>query len=127
LTNLEVWRRASLITIALQAWKLEHGWLPDRLEQLVGTHLDALPRDPWSGSDFGYRPQGFPNAILFLGQIVDAGQPLLWSVGALDGRIEAVENKAGETVFVALSENGLAHSLDQPPMSWGVCIPFVLW
>jgi len=126
LTNLEVWRRATLLTIALEAWKVEHGGLPDRLEQLVGTYLAELPQDPWNGSNFGYRPEGFPNDVHFYGQTVDADEPLLWSVGALDGRIEARENKAGKRFFIALSDNELNRNPNQPPTTWGVCLPFVI-
>jgi hypothetical protein len=38
--------------MALIAWRHEHGRLPDRLEDLVGTYLNHLPLDPLTGKQF---------------------------------------------------------------------------
>lgn len=48
-------RRAARLVLALQAWRLEHRHLPDKLERLV---LDGIALDPLSGEFFVYRPQG---------------------------------------------------------------------
>jgi hypothetical protein len=52
--------RATVIVMALNAWKAEHGELPDRLEQLVGSELDRLPLDPLFALPFQYYPRGTP-------------------------------------------------------------------
>lgn len=41
---------ATLLVCALNLWHREHGELPERLEELVPTHLSELPADPWDGA-----------------------------------------------------------------------------
>ena len=48
-------RRAATLLLALEAWKAQHGRFPDTLDELVGTYLDRLPLDPYSGKPFLYR------------------------------------------------------------------------
>jgi hypothetical protein len=50
--------RATLIVLALEAWKIEHGQLPDRLDQLVPAELAALPLDSVCAKQFLYYPHG---------------------------------------------------------------------
>ena len=50
--------RATLIVLALEAWKIDHGQLPDRLDQLAPTELASLPLDPVYAKPFLYYPQG---------------------------------------------------------------------
>ena len=52
--------RATLIILALEAWKREHGHLPDTLEKLVGAGLDRVPLDPLYAYSFLYYPTGIP-------------------------------------------------------------------
>lgn len=52
--------RATVIIMALNAWKAEHGKLPDRLDELVGSQLDRLPLDPLFAQPFQYFPRGTP-------------------------------------------------------------------
>jgi len=47
--------RATLIVLALEAWRIEHGQLPDRLDQLVPAEL---PLDPVWAKPFLYYPHG---------------------------------------------------------------------
>jgi hypothetical protein len=47
-------RRATIIVLALEAFRLEHGNLPKSLYELAGNYLDFLPLDPYSGRDFVY-------------------------------------------------------------------------
>jgi hypothetical protein len=54
--------RATTIILALEAWKAEHGRLPDKLEQLVPTELAAVPLDPVWAEPFLYYPQGVAQA-----------------------------------------------------------------
>jgi ABC-type transport system involved in multi-copper enzyme maturation permease subunit len=58
----EARRRGTLLVLALEAYRLDHGKLPDSLDALVGDYLDALPRDPYSGTQFRYFPDGLPAA-----------------------------------------------------------------
>lgn len=60
LASFESNRRATIITLALEAYRLEKGKVPESLDQLVGTEFDTLPLDPYSGHKFLYFPQGIP-------------------------------------------------------------------
>jgi hypothetical protein len=80
--------RATCLVLALAAWKLEHGELPDTLDDLVGPYLTKLPPDPHTGEPFRYLPQGIPIAITEPDSVddepidlVSAGQPFIWSTG----------------------------------------------
>ena len=56
-------RRANCVVLALMAWKLEHGQLPDKLDELVGPYLKKLPLDPHStGLPFKYFPKGISDS-----------------------------------------------------------------
>jgi hypothetical protein len=59
----ETRRRAVRLQLALAAWRAERGQLPRRLDELVGTELDALPTDPFTGQSFLYRPDGFERPV----------------------------------------------------------------
>jgi hypothetical protein len=91
----ETRRRVARLQLALAAWRIEHERLPGSLEELVGTELDSLPVDPFTGLPFQYLPEGaeadVPNRNA---QELDiwteedeaegnlaAGTPLLWSSG----------------------------------------------
>ena len=65
--ELRMKRDATLVAIALEQWRREHGRWPERLEQLVPKHLEAVPSDQFDGLDLRYlaRSEG----------------PLLYSVG----------------------------------------------
>jgi hypothetical protein len=68
--------RATLIVLALEAWKIDHGQLPDRLDQLVPTELASLPLDPVYAKPFLYYPQGLAergdSRILLSGAVEDS-------------------------------------------------------
>ena len=81
-------RRATCLVLALTAWKLEHGQLPDTLDELVGSYLTKLRPDPHTGEPFRYFRQGIPIAITETNSaddepvdLVSAGQPFVWSTG----------------------------------------------
>ena len=44
--------RANRLALAVLLWRLDHGGLPERLEDLVPHYLDALPRDARTGGPF---------------------------------------------------------------------------
>jgi hypothetical protein len=89
---LETKRRATYILLALEAWKLEHGSLPKKLDALVGPYFDRLPEDPFSGEPFRYFPDGLPVSLRwsqlsggwtteeYRGEL-PANTPFLWSIG----------------------------------------------
>jgi len=76
-------RRTTLVLLAIEAWRLEHGRLPDKLEDLVGPYFDQLPVDPYSGVGFLWFPEGYGTPIAGGRQspALDAGRPFLWSAG----------------------------------------------
>jgi ABC-2 family transporter protein len=82
LVEFEALRRGTMIVLALQAYRLEHGKLPDSLDQLAdispnsgnaanlplpihaqpanGAFFQFVPLDPYSGEPFRYFPRGLP-------------------------------------------------------------------
>ena len=82
---------ATRLVLALEAWKLEHGRLPKRLDELVGHGLDRLPVDPYStsGESFRYLPAGLDMPLRSVGTLggwatvgtIPADTPLVWSMG----------------------------------------------
>ena len=62
--KVETYRRATRLILALEAWKLDHGGLPQSLEDLQGKYLDQLPVDPYTGNAFDYAPQGLPYYVV---------------------------------------------------------------
>lgn len=86
----ETRRRAILIRLALVAWGLEHGRLPDKLERLVGVYFTRLPTDPFTGKPFEYFPEGSPFALRWAEPRTIAEQrlaphtPFVWSAGLSD-------------------------------------------
>lgn len=65
--------------VALSAFERENGALPDTLDALVPTYLDAIPRDPWDGAPLRY----------------DRERRLVWAIGP-DG---VDEGGSGEPVL----------------------------
>jgi len=78
-------RRATLIVLALEAWKAKHGMLPATLGELMGDSLDKIPLDPYSGQSFRYLPEGLPKNPWIdkdpRWASIRPGQPLAWSTG----------------------------------------------
>ena len=85
-------RRAAMLALALEAYKLEHKKLPASLDDLVDKYFETLPLDPYSGQKFVYLPDGIPapNNPLDRAQFqeqyrafgpIAAGVPCLWSPG----------------------------------------------
>jgi ABC-2 family transporter protein len=77
LVEFEALRRGTMIVLALQAYRLEHGELPDSLDKLAedshvngetgeasqkakGAFFQYVPLDPFSGQPFRYFPTGLP-------------------------------------------------------------------
>jgi len=60
LTDYEAGRRGTILQLALESYRLQHGRLPTSLNDLVGAYFDKLPTDPYSGNEFVYFAQGIP-------------------------------------------------------------------
>ncbi len=60
LAKFETTRRATMIILALEAYRLEHGTLPQTLAELKGTYFDKVPLDPYAALPFVYFRDGLP-------------------------------------------------------------------
>jgi hypothetical protein len=81
---LENHRRATLILLALQVYKLDRGTYPKTLDELAGTYLDRLPIDPYSVEPYRYYPDGLKVWMHSPGmdfQLISSGmdKPFIWS------------------------------------------------
>ncbi len=63
LGRVETRRRVVRLQLAAEAFKAEHGQLPETLDELVGTYLDRMPIDLHSGLPFVYLSKGLPMSI----------------------------------------------------------------
>jgi hypothetical protein len=57
-------RRGEMIVMALMAYRLEHGKLPNSLAELHGAYLKRWPLDPYSGLEFRYFPDTVDPAFI---------------------------------------------------------------
>jgi hypothetical protein len=86
LSYAETHRRVACLILAMEAWRLEHGSLPKKQEELVGAYLTQLPLDPFSGQPFWYFPDGY-NVVcggqtnIAKGQNLSPSAPFVWSYG----------------------------------------------
>jgi hypothetical protein len=87
-TEMAAFRRAVRLCLLLEAWKLRHGKLPGDLNELVGPDLDRVPIDPFTGTHFGYFPEGLIIPLHwhqaldhnFRG-VIEEKTPFVWSAG----------------------------------------------
>ena len=64
--EVEVYRRATRLIMAVEAWKLEHGALPKALADLTDKkYLEQLPVDPYTGRAFRYEPHGIAGLVVW--------------------------------------------------------------
>jgi hypothetical protein len=80
--------RMTQLFIALRCYQLEHGKLPDSLDDLAPEYLPAVPTDPFTGRPFGYEPTG--------------ERPRIWSVGP-DQKTDPAVTETGDDVVVPLT------------------------
>jgi hypothetical protein len=112
--------RALLLRLALAAWKNAHGEYPVDLDSLPEVG-DFMLIDPYSGQEFGYRPRGFPHEVRFgnplsnRGEVVAAGQPLIWSVGPYGVRIVPVGVLQDQTRFAPVDSHGPIDATNRAP------------
>ncbi len=92
LAEFEAFRRGTILILALEAYRCEHGQLPGSLDALVGAYLDELPLDPYSGNEFCYFRNGIPAVAtpFAANELTQAGhglrpivaeQPCAWCTG----------------------------------------------
>jgi hypothetical protein len=79
------------IFLALRCYQIEHGKLPERLDDLAPGYVKAIPLDPFTGQPFGYEPGG--------------DKPRIWSVGP-DQRTDPPDAEHGDDVVVPLGFAG---------------------
>jgi hypothetical protein len=68
LGNAEAKDACAVVAIAMTHYRLDHGSLPDKLDELVPKYLDALPLDPFDGHPLGLAMRN--------------GEHIIYSVGA---------------------------------------------
>jgi len=80
--RIEAHVRLIMVELALRCFKSEQGNPPKGLDQLVPHHLQAVPKDPFSGRPLIYRPQGTNWLLYSVGQdrVDDGGKPVARSV-----------------------------------------------
>lgn len=88
--------RGTMLAVALRIFQIEYNTFPVQLADLTPDVIAKLPRDPYTGGDFGYASNGFEAPVIPLGaRVIPARQPLLWSAGlrraVLAYHIEALE------------------------------------
>jgi hypothetical protein len=91
--SLEAHRRGLWLTIALQAHRLRHGKLPERLDELVGPFMERLPTDPISGQAFEYRADGVPIELHSDGRRLPPKTAYLAIPGTSGARFEPISNE----------------------------------
>jgi len=104
---IETARGAARLVLALQAWKLKHGSLPKSLDELVGSYLDRLPRDPYHGNYFRYFRDGLKIPLRWQQPLWDwvgssvpgeiaANEPFIWSNGE---KVRVVRSNEKEAIL----------------------------
>jgi hypothetical protein len=58
-------RQATVIAVALSAYRTDHGHYPESLDELLDGHLDALPLDPHDDRPLRYRLQDDAGYLLY--------------------------------------------------------------
>ena len=62
--------RAARVGLAIQRYRLAAGGLPDTLEKLVPTYLDAVPKDPFDDNALRYQKRGTGFIIYSIGSLI---------------------------------------------------------
>lgn len=119
LLGLETHRRVMRSLMALEAWKLDHGRLPESLEELRGRYADRLPVDPFRGKLFRYYRSGVKSSLRDArGRTIEPGRPFLWGPTEQTLAMARFEAPAGgdSTDSTVSSEQALASG-------WAFAIP----
>ena len=95
--------------LVLQAFRAEHGRLPDRLDQLVPAYLDAVPRDDFDGRPLRYDPQ---KRVVY-----SVGKDLKDDGGMTQEEIDAWWHESQPEMA---AEGGKPMPMDLPDPSWPI-------
>jgi hypothetical protein len=73
--------RAFETMLAVERYRLAHGRLPERLDDVCPQFLDRLPKDPWANGPLVYdRVDGGPDGVGYRLRSMFASEPEAWSV-----------------------------------------------
>jgi hypothetical protein len=112
-----VFRRVTLLRVALAQYRLDHGQYPTQLAALVPDYLSEMPLDPYLRQEFQFEPAGIDLPLqVHLGdrkEPIPPHTPLLWSVGSGDARIHRSEREHYEPETVDNPE-GTARAVTEP-------------
>jgi hypothetical protein len=90
----EVYRRVTLLELALAMYRRDHDTYPKSLAELAPKYLGREPLDPYTNQSFEYVPQGLDlkleRRIPYSDQI-EPNTPLLWSAGLSNFRFQRQE------------------------------------
>jgi hypothetical protein len=88
------YRRAAALALAAEAWRLEHGEVPDTFGQLQGTYFEKVPLDPYSNRPFLWFPFGWTDSVQTQNVSIPSGTPLIYSPGYFGSmKVEAALNR----------------------------------
>lgn len=126
---LENHRRATLILLALQAYKSERGNYPKTLDDLAGTYFDRVPVDPYSGQPYQYFPEGLKAWMRGPGmdfQLLSSGmvKSFIWSTSP-EIIVSQPNSKNFEDRYLIYSER-LARLGEKTPYIWSRSIYDIL-
>ena len=81
---MKISRAATKIVLALEAWKLEHGELPESLDELADAYPGQMPKPSLNDSHFRLFPKGLtsPAVVERSGwdeeNTIPSGTPFIW-------------------------------------------------
>jgi hypothetical protein len=123
-------RRGEMIRLALVAYRFKHRAYPETLSALLDRddqqqsylHAQAI-LDPYTGRPFEYRPHGLSHPVAgsndtTLDEMLPAGTPMIWSVGASFVRLSnawVAESRTEDGWPTIIPAKEPAHSLPSPP------------
>ncbi len=102
MSEFEARRRGTILVLAIEAYRLKHGKLPNTLQYSVGIELKQVPVDPYSGYEFRYFPDGIPQEIIdeirssalsTIPPIVQSGLPAIGSSAEQQQAIDSAESQ----------------------------------
>jgi len=86
------------IACAIERYRLEHGRIPERLDDLVPTYLTKIPCDPCDGQPMRYKLEGDGNAVIYsigINGVDDGGH---FGVKKVNG-VDVVDINSGDWIW----------------------------
>lgn len=84
-TRRDAMLRGTALFLALKAYEIEHGTVPERLERLVPEYLPHIPSDPFDGKPFRYLKSGVPGLPLAAWAVYSVGEDFTDDGGTVKG------------------------------------------